>query len=46
MYFIFMNLGIFACIVSFDLRTGIDNIRDYAGLYHLSQKIKLLSRDI
>jgi hypothetical protein len=28
-----MNLGTFACIVSFDLHTGTDNIRDYAGLY-------------
>ncbi|KAG6621037.1 hypothetical protein I3842_Q035100 [Carya illinoinensis] len=25
--------GTFACIVSFGLRTGTDNIRDYAGLY-------------
>ena len=28
-----MNLGTFACIVSFGLHTGTDNIRDYAGLY-------------
>jgi NAD(P)H-quinone oxidoreductase subunit 2 len=28
-----MNLGTFACIVSFGLSTGIDNIQDYAGLY-------------
>ena len=28
-----MNLGTFACIVLFGLRTGTDNIRDYAGLY-------------
>lgn len=28
-----MNLGTFARIVSFGLRTGTDNIRDYAGLY-------------
>nr|AEQ37158.1 NADH dehydrogenase subunit 2 [Ginkgo biloba] len=31
--YIFMNLGTFACIVLFGLRTGTDNIRDYAGLY-------------
>nr|ABR13956.1 NDH-B1 [Thuja plicata] len=31
--YIFMNLGTFACIVLFSLRTGTDNIRDYAGLY-------------
>lgn len=31
--YIFMNLGTFACITSFGLRTGTDNIRDYAGLY-------------
>uniref|UniRef100_A0A8S0X404 NADH:quinone oxidoreductase/Mrp antiporter transmembrane domain-containing protein n=1 Tax=Spirodela intermedia TaxID=51605 RepID=A0A8S0X404_SPIIN len=28
-----MNLGTFARIVLFGLRTGTDNIRDYAGLY-------------
>ncbi|KAF8693574.1 hypothetical protein HU200_038977 [Digitaria exilis] len=28
-----MNLGTFACIVLFGLRTRTDNIRDYAGLY-------------
>ncbi|KAJ0725676.1 putative NADH:quinone oxidoreductase/Mrp antiporter, membrane subunit [Helianthus annuus] len=28
-----MNLGTFACIVLFGLRTGTENIRDYAGLY-------------
>nr|UYG49735.1 NADH-plastoquinone oxidoreductase subunit 2 [Malania oleifera]UYG49751.1 NADH-plastoquinone oxidoreductase subunit 2 [Malania oleifera] len=33
MFYISMNLGTFACIVSFGLRTGTDNIRDYAGLY-------------
>nr|YP_010466098.1 NADH dehydrogenase subunit 2 [Haplopteris ensiformis]UQV94547.1 NADH dehydrogenase subunit 2 [Haplopteris ensiformis] len=31
--YIFMNLGTFACITLFALRTGTDNIRDYAGLY-------------
>lgn len=30
---ILMNLGAFACITLFGLRTGTDNIRDYAGLY-------------
>jgi NADH:ubiquinone oxidoreductase subunit 2 (subunit N) len=29
----FMNLGAFACIIVFGLRTGTDQIRDYAGLY-------------
>nr|QJQ78095.1 NADH-plastoquinone oxidoreductase subunit 2 [Glycyrrhiza yunnanensis]QJQ78171.1 NADH-plastoquinone oxidoreductase subunit 2 [Glycyrrhiza yunnanensis]QJQ78195.1 NADH-plastoquinone oxidoreductase subunit 2 [Glycyrrhiza yunnanensis]UXE30432.1 NADH-plastoquinone oxidoreductase subunit 2 [Glycyrrhiza yunnanensis] len=33
LFYIAMNLGTFACIVSFGLRTGTDNIRDYAGLY-------------
>ncbi|KAK4380190.1 hypothetical protein RND71_002052 [Anisodus tanguticus] len=33
MFYISMNLGTFACIVLFGLRTGTDNIRDYAGLY-------------
>nr|BBF90984.1 NADH-plastoquinone oxidoreductase subunit 2 [Lepidothamnus intermedius] len=33
LFYIFMNLGAFACIVLFGLRTGTDNIRDYAGLY-------------
>ncbi|KAL4332506.1 hypothetical protein GQ457_07G007070 [Hibiscus cannabinus] len=32
LFYIFMNLGTFACIVLFGLRTGTDNIRDYAGL--------------
>ncbi|KAH7442992.1 hypothetical protein KP509_02G011700 [Ceratopteris richardii] len=31
--YIFMNLGTFARITPFSLRTGTDNIRDYAGLY-------------
>nr|YP_009548296.1 NADH dehydrogenase subunit 2 [Bommeria hispida]AYW15117.1 NADH dehydrogenase subunit 2 [Bommeria hispida] len=31
--YIFMNLGTFARITPFGLRTGTDNIRDYAGLY-------------
>ncbi|KAF4368517.1 hypothetical protein F8388_018641 [Cannabis sativa] len=33
LFYIFMNLGTFACIVLFGLRTRTDNIRDYAGLY-------------
>nr|YP_010465006.1 NADH-plastoquinone oxidoreductase subunit 2 [Limonium otolepis]YP_010465022.1 NADH-plastoquinone oxidoreductase subunit 2 [Limonium otolepis]QNT09742.1 NADH dehydrogenase subunit 2 [Limonium vulgare]UUL95436.1 NADH-plastoquinone oxidoreductase subunit 2 [Limonium otolepis]UUL95437.1 NADH-plastoquinone oxidoreductase subunit 2 [Limonium otolepis] len=33
LFYISMNLGTFACIVLFSLRTGTDNIRDYAGLY-------------
>nr|YP_011008998.1 NADH-plastoquinone oxidoreductase subunit 2 [Asyneuma japonicum]WPV76250.1 NADH-plastoquinone oxidoreductase subunit 2 [Asyneuma japonicum] len=33
LFYISMNIGTFACIVLFGLRTGTDNIRDYAGLY-------------
>nr|YP_010475159.1 NADH dehydrogenase subunit 2 [Corydalis jingyuanensis]YP_010475184.1 NADH dehydrogenase subunit 2 [Corydalis jingyuanensis]UVH69446.1 NADH dehydrogenase subunit 2 [Corydalis jingyuanensis]UVH69471.1 NADH dehydrogenase subunit 2 [Corydalis jingyuanensis] len=33
LFSISMNLGTFACIVSLGLRTGTENIRDYAGLY-------------
>nr|YP_009755464.1 NADH dehydrogenase subunit 2 [Sinomenium acutum]QIP53872.1 NADH dehydrogenase subunit 2 [Sinomenium acutum] len=33
LFYISMNLGTFACIVSFGLRTGTEFIRDYAGLY-------------
>jgi proton-translocating NADH-quinone oxidoreductase chain N len=32
-FYIFMNLGTFACVISISLRTGTDNIRDYEGLY-------------
>lgn len=32
--YLFMNLGAFACIILFSLRTGSDQISDYAGLYH------------
>jgi proton-translocating NADH-quinone oxidoreductase chain N len=32
-FYIFMNLGTFACVILFSLRTGTDNIRDYEGLY-------------
>nr|YP_009863008.1 NADH dehydrogenase ND2 subunit [Anthoceros punctatus]YP_009863027.1 NADH dehydrogenase ND2 subunit [Anthoceros punctatus]QKD76463.1 NADH dehydrogenase ND2 subunit [Anthoceros punctatus]QKD76482.1 NADH dehydrogenase ND2 subunit [Anthoceros punctatus] len=33
LFYILMNLGTFACITLFGLRTGTDNIRDYAGSY-------------
>ncbi|KAL1120435.1 hypothetical protein V6Z11_D01G165200 [Gossypium hirsutum] len=33
LFYISMNLGTFACIVLFGLRTETDNIQDYAGLY-------------
>nr|YP_010881236.1 NADH-plastoquinone oxidoreductase subunit 2 [Fossombronia foveolata]WIA67189.1 NADH-plastoquinone oxidoreductase subunit 2 [Fossombronia foveolata] len=33
LFYIFMNTGTLACITLFGLRTGTDNIRDYAGLY-------------
>nr|YP_009111524.1 NADH-plastoquinone oxidoreductase subunit 2 [Erodium crassifolium]AHH24736.1 NADH-plastoquinone oxidoreductase subunit 2 [Erodium crassifolium] len=33
LFYISMNIGTFACIVLFGLRTGTDTIRDYAGLY-------------
>jgi NAD(P)H-quinone oxidoreductase subunit 2 len=32
--YLFMNLGAFACVILFGLRTGTDQIRDYAGLFH------------
>nr|QWW92601.1 NADH dehydrogenase ND2 subunit [Schistidium sp. 49138] len=32
LFYIFMNLGTFACILLFGLRAGTDNIRDYSGL--------------
>lgn len=32
LFYIFMNLGTFACIILFGSRTGTDNIRDYSGL--------------
>lgn len=31
--YLFMNLGAFACVIMFGLRTGTDQIRDYKGLY-------------
>ncbi|MGB7412954.1 MAG: NAD(P)H-quinone oxidoreductase subunit N [Thermosynechococcaceae cyanobacterium] len=33
MIYLFMNLGAFACVILFSLRTGTDQISDYAGLY-------------
>lgn len=38
--YLFMNLGAFACVILFSLRTGTDQIADYAGLY---QKDPLLT---
>ncbi len=38
--YLFMNLGGFACVILFSLRTGTDRISDYAGLY---QKDPLLT---
>lgn len=38
--YLFMNLGAFTCVVLFALRTGTDQISDYAGLY---QKDPLLT---
>jgi NAD(P)H-quinone oxidoreductase subunit 2 len=32
--YLFMNLGAFACVILFGLRTGTDQIQDYAGLLH------------
>jgi len=31
--YLFMNLGAFACVILFSLRTGTDQISEYAGLY-------------
>lgn len=31
--YIFMNIGAFACIIQISLKTGTDQIRDYAGFY-------------
>jgi len=38
--YLFMNLGAFACIILFSLRTGTDQISEYSGLY---QKDPLLT---
>lgn len=40
-FYIFMNLGTFACVILFGLRTGTDNIRDYAGLYAKDPSLSL-----
>lgn len=40
-FYIFMNLGTFACTILFGLRTGTDNIRDYAGLYMKDPSLSL-----
>lgn len=32
--YLFMNLGGFICVILFTLRTGTDQIAEYAGLYH------------
>ena len=40
MVYLFMNLGGFACIILFTLRTGTDEITEYSGLY---QKDPLLT---
>lgn len=38
--YLFMNLGAFTCVILFSLRTGTDQISEYAGLY---QKDPLLT---
>jgi NAD(P)H-quinone oxidoreductase subunit 2 len=38
--YLFMNLGAFCCVILFSLRTGTDQISEYAGLY---QKDPLLT---
>jgi NAD(P)H-quinone oxidoreductase subunit 2 len=32
--YLFMNLGAFTCVILFSLRTGTDQISEYAGLYN------------
>tara|TARA_Y100001968_G_C19418524_1_gene750405 strand:+ start:78 stop:1649 length:1572 start_codon:yes stop_codon:yes gene_type:complete len=39
--YLFMNLGAFACIILFSIRTGSDKIEDYAGLYQKDPLITL-----
>ena len=39
--YLFMNLGAFACVILFSLRTGSDRIADYAGLYQKDPLITL-----
>lgn len=40
--YLFMNLGAFACVILFTLRTGSDQISDYAGLYQKDPLITLV----
>ncbi|MEM8603130.1 MAG: NAD(P)H-quinone oxidoreductase subunit N [Cyanobacteria bacterium P01_H01_bin.121] len=39
--YLFMNLGGFACVILFSLRTGTDQISEYAGLYQKDPLITL-----
>ena len=39
--YLFMNLGAFTCVILFALRTGTDQISEYAGLYHKDPVITL-----
>jgi NAD(P)H-quinone oxidoreductase subunit 2 len=39
--YLFMNLGGFACVILFSLRTGTDQINEYSGLYHKDPLITL-----
>jgi NAD(P)H-quinone oxidoreductase subunit 2 len=39
--YLFMNLGGFACVILFSLRTGTDQIGEYAGLYQKDPWITL-----
>ena len=39
--YLFMNLGAFSCVIIFALRTGTDQISEYAGLYHKDPVITL-----
>ena len=40
--YLFMNLGAFACVILFTLRTGSDQISDYAGLYQKDPLVTLV----
>ncbi|NEQ80169.1 MAG: NAD(P)H-quinone oxidoreductase subunit N [Moorea sp. SIO2I5] len=40
--YLFMNLGAFACVILFTLRTGTDQITEYAGLYHKDPLLTLV----
>ncbi len=41
MVYLFMNLGAFTCVILFSLRTGTDQISEYAGLYQKDPLITL-----